>query len=153
MGAFLKSGRPRGPGEAFKNVGGEAPTIFFTFIAQSLPPDPLRTQLLCNFNILKFWQCTSGWTTITHGGRGAKNELKTTLFATRPTAWQTLRGLKFIIYLPFVSRSVPKTQSPQQWDLELVSGADFWSNLLYFSSRIPSQGFRGPPSAKNPGPD
>ncbi len=27
-GAFLRSGRPRGPGKAFKNVAGEAPHIF-----------------------------------------------------------------------------------------------------------------------------
>jgi hypothetical protein len=28
LGAFLKSGRPRGPGKALNNVGGEAPNIF-----------------------------------------------------------------------------------------------------------------------------
>ncbi len=30
-GAFLRSGRPRGPGKAFKNAEGEAPNIFEGF--------------------------------------------------------------------------------------------------------------------------
>ncbi len=57
-------------------------------------------------------------------------------------------------------RSVPKTQSAHEWDLELVSGAEFWCNLHCCSSRGRSRGSRGPPwaprgrkSAKNPGPD
>ncbi len=38
--AFLKSGRPRGPGKAFQNVGGEAPHIL-----EGLPgPGPARPQ-------------------------------------------------------------------------------------------------------------
>ena len=54
----------------------------------------------------------------------------------------------------------PKTQSAHERDLELVSGADFWRNLHYFSSRGRSRGSRGPPraprgqkSAKNQRPD
>ncbi len=41
LGAFLRSCRPRGPGKAFKNVGGEAPHIL-----QGLPgpPGPARPQ-------------------------------------------------------------------------------------------------------------
>ncbi len=31
LGAFLGSGRPRGPGKAFQNVGGEAPTFLKAF--------------------------------------------------------------------------------------------------------------------------
>ncbi len=38
---------------------------------------------------------------------------------------QTMRGLKFIIYICILLRSVPKTQSALEWDLDLVSGADF----------------------------
>ena len=47
-------------------------------------------------------------------------------------AGQTLRGLKFSIYLFIFLRSVPKTQSAHEWDLELVSGAEIWSELRYF---------------------
>ena len=43
---------------------------------------------------------------------------------TRPG--QTLGGLKFIISLFIFLRSVPKTQSAHDWDLELISGADYW---------------------------
>ncbi len=41
LGAFLRSSRPRGPGKAFKNVGGEAPHIY-----EGLPglPGPARLQ-------------------------------------------------------------------------------------------------------------
>ena len=41
LGAFLRSGRPRGPGKAFKNVGGEAPHILEGFPG---PPGPARLQ-------------------------------------------------------------------------------------------------------------
>ncbi len=44
-------------------------------------------------------------------------------------------------------RSVPKTQSAHEWDLELVSGAELWCNLHYFSSQSRSRGSRGPPWA------
>ncbi len=70
---------------------------------------------------------------------------------------QTLRGLKLIIYLVICLMSDPKTQSVNEWDLELLSGADFWCNLHHFSSRDRSRGTRGPQGAenrpKNPGPD
>ena len=73
---------------------------------------------------------------------------------------QTMRGLKFIIYICILLRSVPKTQSALEGDLDLVSGADFWGNQRYFLSRGRSRGSRGPPwaprgrkSAKNPMPD
>ncbi len=73
---------------------------------------------------------------------------------------QTLRALKFIIYISIFVRSVPKTQSAHEWDLALVSGPDFWCNLHYFSSRGRSRSSRSPrgapegrTSAKNPGPD
>ncbi len=46
-------------------------------------------------------------------------------------------------------RSVPKTQSVHEWDLELVSGADLSCNLHYFSSRSRSRGSRAPPWAEN----
>ena len=80
--------------------------------------------------------------------------------AFRAEAGQTLRGLKFIfIFLCFCGRS-PKTQSANEWDLELVSGVAFWYNLRYFSRRGRSRGSRGPPwgpegrtSDKNLGPD
>ncbi len=77
-----------------------------------------------------------------------------------PPTGQTLRGLKFVIYIFIFLRSVPKTQSATEWDLDLVSGADFWRNLRSFSSRGRSRGSRGPPcaprgrqSAENLGPD
>ncbi len=57
---------------------------------------------------------------------------------------QTLRGLIFIIYLLIFLRSVPKTQSAHEWDLEVVSGADCWCNLDHFSRRGRSWGSRGP---------
>ena len=63
------------------------------------------------------------------------------------------------VFFKFV-RSVPREQSAKEWDFELVSGAEFWCSLCYFSSRGLSLGSRGPPwapegrkSAKNPGPD
>ncbi len=37
----MRSGRPRGPGKGFKNVGGEAPHIFEGF---PVPPGPARPQ-------------------------------------------------------------------------------------------------------------
>ncbi len=40
-GAFLRSGRLRGPGEAFKNAGGFAPYLFEDFPG---PPGPARRQ-------------------------------------------------------------------------------------------------------------
>ncbi len=64
-----------------------------------------------------------------------------------PYTGQTLRGLKFIIYIFVFLRSVPKAQSAHQWDLELVSGSDVWRNLHYFSRRGRSRGSRGPPGA------
>ncbi len=60
---------------------------------------------------------------------------------------QTLRGLKFIICIFIFSRSVPKTQSTHEWDLDLVSGSDFLCNLHHFSSRGRSRGSRSPPGA------
>ncbi len=41
LGELLRSGRPRGPGKAFKNVGGEAPHLFEGF---PRPPGPARIQ-------------------------------------------------------------------------------------------------------------
>ncbi len=52
-----------------------------------------------------------------------------------------------ITYLCFLLRSVTKTQSAHEWDLQLVSGADFWCNLHHFSSRGLARGSRGPPWA------
>ena len=77
--------------------------------------------------------------------------------------WADLGGLIFIICLFIFLRSVPTSPSAHDWDLALVSGADFWRNLHYFSSRGRSRGSRGPPWArrgrksaknkiKNPGP-
>jgi hypothetical protein len=60
---------------------------------------------------------------------------------------QTVRGLKFTIYLFIFLRSAPEPQSAHEWDLELVSGANCWCNLHYFSSRGRSRGSRGPPWA------
>ncbi len=39
------------------------------------------------------------------------------------------------IYLFIFLWSDPKTQSTHEWDLELVSGSEFWYNLRYFSNR------------------
>ncbi len=50
----------------------------------------------------------------------------------RDSSGQTLRGVKFIIYIFKFSRSAPKTQSAREWDLELVSGPDVWCNVHYF---------------------
>ncbi len=54
--------------EEQKRVGPLAPQILHTFIAISRHPDPLQTQLLRNFNIVRFWQCTWGWTTRSRAG-------------------------------------------------------------------------------------
>ncbi len=64
----------------------------------------------------------------------------------QPCTGHTLRDLKFIIYL-FIF--LPKTQSTNEWDLELVSGFDFWCNLYYFWSRGRFRGSRGLPWAEN----
>jgi hypothetical protein len=45
-----------------------------------------------------------------------------------------------------VERSVPKTQSANEWDLELVSGADVRCSLHSVSNRGRSRGARGPPA-------
>ncbi len=61
-----------------------------------------------------------------------------------------MAGLRFIIYvfnLFAAGRPTPKTQSPNEWALELVSGADSWRDLRYLSRRSPSQGSRDPPWA------
>ncbi len=62
-------------------------------------------------------------------------------------AGQTLRDLKLVIYLFIFLRSAPQTQIAHEWDLELVSGAEFWLNLHCFSSRGRSRGSRGLPWA------
>jgi hypothetical protein len=59
----------------------------------------------------------------------------------RNTSGQKGRPKKLFMSL----RSAPKTQGACEWDLELVSWADFWCNLHYFSSRGRSRGSRGPP--------
>ena len=65
-----------------------------------------------------------------------------------PVSGQTLTGFEFIIYRFICLRSVPKTQITNEWDLELVSGADFWCNLHDFSSRGRSRGSLGPEGLK-----
>ncbi len=70
---------------------------------------------------------------------------------------QTLRGLKFIIFLCIFWRSVPETQSAHEWNLELVSGADLWLQSALFFEPGPFPGLPGPTVGlkwgKNPGPD
>ncbi len=70
----------------------------------------------------------------------------------RPLEWADLEGLNLLIYLCIFVRSVPKTQSAHEWDLELVSGSDLWCNLHYFSSRCRSRGSpKGPKIGRTPG--
>ncbi len=61
------------------------------------------------------------------------------------------RPCKSIIQLFFYfSAAGPRnTQNPHEWDLELVSGSDFWCNLRYLSSRGRSRGSRGPKGPKS----
>jgi hypothetical protein len=58
--------------------------------------------------------------------------------------WADLGGPQIYHLSFYILRSVPKTQSAHEWDLELVYGADFGRNLHYFSSRGRSRGSRGP---------
>ncbi len=39
--------------------------------------------------------------------------------------WADLEGLKFIIYICVFLRSVPQTQSANEWELELDTGVVF----------------------------
>ncbi len=58
--------------------------------------------------------------------------------------WADLEGPQ-IYHLSFIFlRSVPKTQSAHEWDLELVSGSDFWCNLHYLFEPGPFPGLPGP---------
>jgi hypothetical protein len=57
-----------------------------------------------------------------------------------------------ILYLFIFSRSVRKTKSAQEWDLEWVSGTVVWRNPHYSSSRGRSRApgaRRGPQGAEN----
>ncbi len=111
---------------------------------------------LCGLDPWMFFEHRTRYPYRTHfNSYGCKGPKRT------PTpSWADLGGLIFTIYRFICLRPAPKTRSTHEWDLELVSGADFWRNLHYSSSRSPSQGSRGPPwaprgrqSARNPGPD
>ena len=64
-----------------------------------------------------------------------------------------LEGLKFIIHLCIFLRTAKNTRSAHEWDLELVSGADLFSNLHYCSSRGRSRGSRALRSRRPQGPE
>jgi hypothetical protein len=70
----------------------------------------------------------------------------------RPISGLTLGGLIFTIYVFIFLRPAPKTPSTHERALEVVSGADFWCNLLHFwaGARPKAPGARrGPQGAEN----
>ncbi len=54
-----------------KRVGPPAPHIFLTFVAQSRPPDPLRTRFLRELNICDHPQCTLCYAIVPPGRKAA----------------------------------------------------------------------------------